>query len=266
MPRKTKKTKFVGLSLTEKDLEILDIYIKETNLLSRSEAARHCIQLSYNKEFPGYIYKTTPAGELKKRKLDEIKTFEQMSGEEYALSLGALVLASEEGTKWALFHQVGNSLKMFLVNDLKSLEADENFKAFVNYHKEVLKEMTIKQRIMSSPFWPKYLANEYDIVITNDQNQNQRDDDADPRLPVVEEHFSVAPERPADSGDEGGPDSGLPSRLEGGPTGHPSDNATDGALASDRSEDGEGPTPPSAGSLSDTIAKIRSHGPDSEGL
>lgn len=216
-------------------------------------------------EFPDYINKLTPAAEFKKRKLDEIKTFEQMSSEEYAQSLGALILSSQDGTKWALFHQMGNSVKIFLADEVKTLANDESFKSFVNYHKGVLKQKSIESEINYGSYWKDHLLSEYDIVWSesNDQDQDQRDDDADSRLPVIEEHFSVAPERPADSGDESGADSRLPAGEQGGTAGHNRANATEWTNTVDRGQDGEGPTAPSTGSLSDTIAKIRSHGPHS---
>jgi len=158
-----------------------------------------------------------------------------------------------------MFHQMGNSIKGYLVDELKSLDSNEGFKGFVQFHKGVLKEKSIESVLNFGSFWKPHLLSEYDIVYSNDSDE--RDDNSHPGLSASPEDSGVEAERPADSDYAPGPASGVPAGEQGGAAGHFSDLTTVRPNALDRSEDGQGSAPASADSLSGTIEKLRSHGP-----
>lgn len=143
--------------------EIIDHFLDEGKA-STSDVIRQALEYYHRKLYPDYIYRLTPAGEEKRRKLAEQEAANLVSDEEFAVQhLKSLIRTKKDGTRAVILHTIANSVKVIPLEGIK-LWAHDNEHA-VTFHLDLVKERSLEETI-NHPWIKQELEATYGIITT----------------------------------------------------------------------------------------------------
>jgi hypothetical protein len=124
------------LSLTPRHIEMLGMFIVQKGFTSRSDAARYAIMVAFEKCFPDYVYKLTPAGQLKAAKSEVQAALDSMTDEDFILSdeVQGKIYVATDGVRKVALHSIGNSVKVIPLEGAKALLTDQDI--FLKDHRD----------------------------------------------------------------------------------------------------------------------------------
>lgn len=113
---------------------------------SYSEVIRQAIVFLHDKTFPDYVYRETPASQLKRSKAEQAEAWERMTDEEYVKDiLQAPMFSNENGNSYAIVHTLGNSVMALKVEGIKTyMESAQNV---FDLHQQILKNTTVESKL-----------------------------------------------------------------------------------------------------------------------
>jgi hypothetical protein len=126
----------VTLTLTSQHVDMLDLFIVRCGAMSRSDAARQLLASAFLKRFPDYIFRLTPAGQIKAAKTEEQAALDSMTDEQYVLSpdVQGKILTDRLGVRMVVLHSLGNSVKVVPLDGAKALLTDQDI--FLKDHRD----------------------------------------------------------------------------------------------------------------------------------
>lgn len=159
------KTTQVSFTITNVLLDKIDEMIAdEGTFLSRSDLVRAAIAEFYDAHRPKYIYEKSPKQKEQRQQLIEEKKFESMSNEEYAQSIGAIVLTDRQGLRYAALLNFGKRPTAVKLDTIKKWKGTEQFDITLEEHERLLAEgVSLEEQLKTD--WSK---REFDITYNID--------------------------------------------------------------------------------------------------
>lgn len=159
------------LSLTERHVEMLAMFIAEKGLTSRSDAARHAISYAFEKCFPDYVYRLTPAGAVKAARAEATAAMDAVTDEGFVLSddVRGAVYTDRSGARMAALHMIGNSYRVIPLEGAKAYLRE--FDVYLKDHRDAYAQKGSVEGSMSL-YSKGLLLTEYGIDVDHQPDMN----------------------------------------------------------------------------------------------
>ena len=160
--KKEAKTVRKIYSITQRHVDYIEHFLAEKGMLSGSDVVRQAIAYFHDKTFPDYVYRETAAGVEKKQKQEAVKSFKEMTDEQYCeQELKAPIYQNRDGIWYVVVHTIGNSLTAHKMDGIKEYMTKNHIER--DYHLKKLTETSIEE--MLTTYAKGLLEKNYGIII-----------------------------------------------------------------------------------------------------